>query len=535
MDAVNNPRTHTIVWMKSAQVGATEAINNVLGYYIHRKPSPVLVVHPTVEMGQEWSQGRLAPMIRDSPVLRHLIHTKRSAEGSEKLLRKTYRGGFVAIAGANSPAGLASRPIRIVLADEIDRWPHSAGEEGDPLELARKRTTTFHDRKILVVSTPTIKGLSRVEAEFLKSDQRYYFVPCPECGEKQRLVWANISFENNDPKTTRYMCEHCGVLIEERHKAEMIRRGGWQPTAESLDLGIVGFHINELYSPWSSWAKMVTKFLEDKDNPETLKVFVNTALGETWDDFEGRVEPHEIEARAEYYTQVPEKVKVITAGVDVQKDRLEVLVKGWAEEAESWALDFEIIRGDPEKDEVWKALDVYLAQGFEREDGEKFRIRATCVDSGYLTSAVYRYCAPRYARGLLATKGVGGSQPIVKRATKVKGKVPCNVFPIGTDNAKDAFYARLNTRQPGRGYQHYPISPRFDREFYEQLTSEVRKVVFKRGRKTEGYVKLRPRNEALDLEVLNLAAMEIIGQRAFRAPSKPPAEKARQRGRRRMY
>ena len=522
MDVVLDPKVRTIVWKKSAQVGATEVLNNILGYMIAVRPGPMLVIHPTIVMGGDWSRDRLAPMIRDTPVLSRLVATRRSPEGSSNIHHKSYPGGQVAIVGANAPAGLASRPIAVVLADEIDRWPTSAGGEGDPLDLARKRTATFPDSKILVVSTPTLAGHSRIDTEYELSDKRRFFVPCPDCGTFQTLDWKRILYEPDKPETARYQCSACGVLHGESAKHEMLARGEWRATAIPENPGTVGFHINELYSPWSTWVGVVaSRLAAEKKGSESLQVWTNVVLGEVWEHASNHLDANAIAARAEAYTVLPDAVNLVTAGVDVQGDRLEVLVKGWGVAAESWVAEHHIIYGDPEHSNVWKDLDNYLRKKFDREDGKQLAISATCIDSGYLTSNVYAFCAPRWSRRIFATKGVGGAgRPAVSRPTTVKGKVTVKRFPIGTDDAKDKFYARLATDEHGPAFQHYPDT--LGSEFFEQLTSEARETKFnpRTGKSSSGYVKIQERNEALDLEVLNLAAQLIIMNDGTR--TKPP-------------
>ena len=274
MDSINDPGVHTVVVMSSAQVGKTEILNNIVGYHIHQDPAPILCVQPTVEMGKTWSKDRLAPMLRDTPALRGRVKDARSRDAGNTTQHKQFPGGHITIAGANSAAGLASRPIRVVLLDEVDRYPPSAGSEGDPVRLATKRTTTFWNRKILLTSTPTIKGLSRIELAFESSDKRRFWVPCPHCGEFQVLAWSGVKFA-----PLGYQCAGCQGLWTDTQRWWAVARGEWRAEGESK--GVAGFHLNELYSPWVTTAEMVESFLEAKKSPETLKTWVKTTLGET--------------------------------------------------------------------------------------------------------------------------------------------------------------------------------------------------------------------------------------------------------------
>ena len=282
MNAFNEPNVQRIVFMKSAQVGATEILLNVIGYYIDQDPSPMLIMQPTLAMAQSFSKDRLATMIRDSEKIRDCVKDPRSRDSGNTVLSKKFAGGNLNIVGSNSASGLASRPIRIVLADECDRYEASAGAEGDPISLATKRTTTFWNRKIYLCSTPTIKGLSRIETAFEESDKRYYYVPCPECNHKQILAWKNVVWDEGKPETANYACEECGSVINEAKKQWMLKHGEWRATAKASNTA--GFHISELYSVWSTWADMAKNFLEANKQPEMLKTWINTALGESWEE-----------------------------------------------------------------------------------------------------------------------------------------------------------------------------------------------------------------------------------------------------------
>lgn len=249
MRAISDPATETVVFMTGAQIGKTEIINNAIGYYISQDPSPILVVQPTLDMSKMWSNDRLAPMLRDTPALKNAVKDPRSRDSGNTLLQKSFVGGYIAMVGANSPAGLASRPVRCVFFDEVDRFPHSAGTEGDPIDLGKKRTATFtYNRKIVMVSTPTNKGASRIEAAYEESDQRQYFVPCHDCGHKQVLKWAQVRWEKDQPDTAAYICEDCGSVWDDAVRYRAVRAGEW--IAQNPTNKTAGFHLSGLYSPW---------------------------------------------------------------------------------------------------------------------------------------------------------------------------------------------------------------------------------------------------------------------------------------------
>lgn len=508
MDAVNDPAVETVVVMSSAQIGKTELLNNVLGYYIEHEPAPILTLQPTLDMAQAWSKDRLAPMLRDSPSLRNKVRNPQSRNSNNTLLHKSFDGGHITMAGANSPASLASRPIRIVLCDEVDRYPVSAGTEGDPVSLARKRTNTFWNRKIILTSTPTIKNASRIEDEYKMSDQRYYHVPCPDCGEMQKLVWSNVIFDKEDLKSTHYACVN-GCVIEESDKQWMLTNGEW--IAEAPFRGRAGFHLSELYSPWRKWSDVAKDFLEMKNNPETLKTWTNTSLGETWEEDGDGVDHDGLLNRRESYDadSLPDDILFITAAVDVQGDRVEALSQGWGPAFEHWDIEHKIFWGDPAGKQVWKDLDEWLLQPYP-VDGRSMKIACTCVDSGgHHADHVYNFCKPRQGRRVFAIKG--SSQyysPLASKGSQT-GRQRVQLYTIGTDTAKDTIVLSwLNVEEPGPGYIHFPHT--VDEEYFKQLTGEVRKTKLSRGVKRIKWEKIRERQEILDLHVYNYAAYAIL-------------------------
>lgn len=512
MDAFSDPTISRVVVMSSAQVGKTEIVLNVLGHFIDLDPAPILVLQPNVEpMAKAFSKDRVAPMIRECPRLRSLFIESGRRESSNTLLHKAFPGGHLTVAGANSAAGLASRPIRVVLCDEVDRYPASAGDEGDPIALASKRTATFWNRKIGELSTPTIKGVSRIERSYNASDQRRYYVPCPECDHYQTLKWAQLVFDE-----AAYACESCGALIPETAKPGMLARGEWRAENPEGASYAAGFHLNALYSPWTTWRELIIEFREAKKSPDTLQTFVNTVLGETWEADGEIVDASTLAARRESYrAEVPLPVGILTAGVDVQRDRLEVAIKGWGAGQESWLVCHARIYGDPQRADVWERLESgYLSREWKHESGAVLKVRAACIDSGDQTQAVYAFVRPRQRRMIFATKGhsVRG-KPIISRPSKAN-KYGVRVVPLGTDTAKDVIFPRLALLSPGTpGYCHFPMptAEGADDEYLAQFAGE--KVFIRRvkGVPVREYRQVRDRNEAIDLEVLNLAALHLLG------------------------
>ena len=508
MNSVNEPGVREVVFMTSAQIGKTEIINNICGFFIHQDPAPILLIQPTLELAETWSKDRLSPMLRDTEVLSDLVRDPRSRDSGNTLLYKRFPGGHLTMAGANSPASLASRPVRIVLLDEEDRYPNSAGAEGDPGSLAEKRSTTFWNRLLLTASTPTVAGSSKIAARYERSDQRKYFVPCPHCGEKQILLWGNIRFENKDPATAHYVCEHCGAILTDKDKPKMLAEGEWVAT-KPFD-GIIGFHISELYSPWVKWPELVRAFFKAKRSPETFKTWVNTSLGETWEEGGETVEADSLLNRKESWgNEAPEEVVVVTAGVDVQGDRLEIETKGWGVGEESWSLDYKVFFGDPAQEQIWQELDAYLQRPVKSKTGVFLNIACACIDSGgHHTQAVYEFCRTRAMRGVFAVKGLSlAAKPLVGRPSR-NNRHKLRLYPLGVDTAKEVIYSRLRITEPGPGYYHFPVER--DKEYFQQLTAEKQVTRYHKGTARREWVKSRSRNEALDCNVYALAALKLL-------------------------
>lgn len=503
MDAINDPNVEQVVIMSSAQVGKTELLLNAIAYFVDYDPAPMLLLQPTLEMAQTFSKDRLAPMCRDTPALRDKIQDAKSRSSGNTMLHKTFAGGHITMAGANSPASLASRPVRIVLADEVDRYPVSAGTEGDPVNLAVKRTTTFWNKKIILVSTPTVKGVSRIEAAYENSTQESFNYACPSCGDYQSLRWANIHFDSKG-----HACESCGTISSQTDWLNSSHK--W--VAKEKHHKIRGFHLNELVSPWRRWEQIIDDFKEAKKSPETLKTFVNTSLGETWEEEGKTLDHNNLYVRREHYpAQVPKNAVVLTCAVDVQDDRLELQVEGWGRAEENYKIHFRILRGDPSRQDIWQRLDEALNQTFTHESGVQMRIACTCIDSGgHYAQQVYKYVKTRERNRIYAIKGSSVyAAPIVGRASKSnKGKI--NLFPVGSSTAKEVIYKRLEILEPGAGYIHFPVNSEFDEEWFEQLTAEKCVKKYRKGHAYQEWVKTRNRNEALDLSVYNLAALYIL-------------------------
>jgi len=509
MDACSDPSIQEVVVMAGAQLGKTEVILNIVGYHIDNDPSPILVLQPTLEMAQAFSKDRVAAgLIKSTPALRGKVKDPRSRDSGNTTLHKVFPGGALTMVGANSPSGLASRPIRIVLCDEVDRYPPSAGSEGDPIQLAKKRSATFWNRKLILVSTPTNTDNSRIQDAFDKSDQRYYHVPCKHCESDQVLKWSNVKWQDNDPDTAQYVCDHCGVLWTDADRVWSVRNGTW--IANKPFRGVAGYAISGLYSPWTPLPDAVKEFLAVKKNPEQLRVWTNTYLGQTWSDIGETVDDYMLSERREEMPSIPDDALVLVAGVDVQDNRLEISIIGFGRDDESWVVDHITLYGDPSTPQLWTALDSYLFAQYETESGRQIAIRAACIDSGgHFTNSVYAYCKKNAGRKVFAIKGVGGEgKPVAGRPSK-NNVGRCPLFPIGVDTVKDLMFARMRIQEMGPGYIHF--SDKLNDEYFRQLTAEKIVTKYHKGYKKRVFEKIRARNEALDCMVYAYAAYAIIG------------------------
>jgi phage terminase large subunit GpA-like protein len=531
MDVVADPRVHTVVLKTSSQVGKSEVLNNTAGYFIHHDPCPILLIQPTVDRMKDYSKKRIQPMLRDTPALAMVVADDKARDADNTMLSKAFVGGHLLMTGANAASGLASNPIRVVLADEVDRYPRDVDNEGDPLTLAFRRQTTFTNRKSVITSTPTIKGASRIEEEYERGTMEQYHVPCPHCGTLQRLRFRDgeegdyiyrVQWERDeDGNITEcyYVCEQ-GCLIEEHHKLWMISEAsGAEWVAQKPFSGIISFEINALYSPWLRWSEIAAEFIvaskaAKEGKPELLKAFVNTLLGETWDTDQEGADIKGLESREEEYAaEVPAGVLVLTAGIDTQPDRLECEIVGWGIGEESWSINYYVIAGDTNTLQPWQELLRILDAEYEheREDANgnrlKLKVRAACIDSGgHNTQAVYNFTRANSGRKFLAIKGLStaAKEPISLRPSKIKGGVL--LWLVGTSLIKDKLFGQLKVQEPGPGYCHFPEG--YDDEYYKQLTAEKRVKKLKKFDKNDPhgysqwmYKKIRARNEALDCRV----------------------------------
>ena len=501
-----------IVLKFSAQVGKTEASLNWLGYIIDHAPGPTLVVLPTLEVRKRWVRQRLDPLRRETPALRAILGEKRSRDTTQSEEMFEFPGGLCVIGGANSAASLSSMPIRYVICDEVDRFPWEAGQEGDPLGLVDERTKTSPGRKVLLVSTPTIAGLSRIDDEYAASDQRRYHVPCPHCGQRQPLTWRDAEDQlslvhHESTGRTTYRCAHCAEEIDEHHKTAMLAQGLWHPTHPERP--VRGYALNGLYSPTGlgfTWAEIWQKWQEAHGDTARLKRFTNTTLGECWQEEGDSLDPLSLLARLETDPgRRPPTVRC--AGIDVQKDRLEATLVDIGAGEEAWFVDHLILPGDTALPEVWQHLSEQLTAA---------GTQAAAVDTGYNPSSGYDFCS--HHPWALPIKGVTGThRPIVEDERQRRQRLRHQrrrgiaVYLIGVDQAKSLLYARCRLKEPGPGYLHWPNNPAFDDEYFAQLAAEKLITKVRGTRAYAEWVKTRSRNEALDCALYALAAYRLHG------------------------
>lgn len=523
MNACSDPLIERVVFKKSAQIGYTDGIlNNLVGYYIDQLPSPILMVQPTVDAAKMWSKERLTPMLRDTPKLRGRVRDSGRRDSKNTIQVKAFAGGYLAIVGANSATGLKSRPIRVVLADEVDGYGIAAKGsqhfEGDPLSLAVTRTQNFPNRKIILGSTPTIKGMSRIEREYEFSDQRLFYVPCPHCGFFQAFKWMNFRWENRDPATTVYICGDidektgelkggCGVPLTDDDKTGMVSAGEWRPQRPGR--AIRGYFLWAAYSLFVPWPHIVERWLREKDKTAELMAFTNQVLGETWEEKGEQIEFSILSARRESYgegVEVPLGVGILTAGVDVQGDRLEVSVWGWGKEDEAWLIRHETLWGNPVEQDVWRQLDLFRAKLWKHASGIEIKIAGTALDTGgHHTNECYKYVKRRNMVFAIKGSSESGSAAISPPSKKNAYRVP--LFMVGTIALKDSLFGRLKLTELGPGFVHFPM---VEEEYLRQLVAESVRTTFERGRSVRRYVKVGERNEALDCAVYAHAVLFIM-------------------------
>lgn len=543
MDAFCHPEVEEVVCLKSKRIGWTKIIGHVLGYHIHQDPCSVLIVQPTIADAEGYSKDEVQPTISETPVLSVLAGDGKSRKSSNTITKKRYPGGMLYLVGANSPTGFRRITTRIVLFDEVDGYPATAGAEGDQIKLGMGRSETFWNRKHGIGSTPTIKGVSRIEKHWNLSSRGYPVLKCPHCNSDhirrfkqpdepimllgEALPVAHLTWDEGDASTAVWVCPHCGAAIDHSHHRHMLlgmtwRGEHWDWTARDGFIfhpgfgGRIGFSIWAGYSmsPNATPAKIAQEYEDARDKPEDLVVFTNTVLGETWEEEGEEVGAHALIERVENYpAEVPAGANFLSAGVDVQADRLELEIVGWGKGEESWSVDYLVLPGEPSKDDVWADLRDILLARYRHESGAEMRIEAACIDRGYLPKQVDAFIAAfkgAYVWGVNGRGGFGRSvveskERRAKRLRKmIRLRAPREI--VGVDDAKLVLHRRLRgITTPGPGYCHF--GKHCDKEYFEQLTGEKLVTRYKRSGIELEWMRTRPRVEALDCRNYAYAAM----------------------------
>lgn len=521
-----------VVFMKSAQVGGTEAILNAMGYVIDHAPGPMIVIQPTVELAKRFSRQRVDPLITITPRIARKVADSRARDSGNTMLGKEYPGGQLVMTGANSAVGLRSMPAQYAFMDEIDGYPVDVDEEGSPVALVEARQRTFSRRKRMKVSTPTIAGRSAIEAAYEESDQRRYYVPCPDCREMQPLIFAQLTWSKLSlaPEQAVYECRACFYQIQPHEKTEMLAHGEWRPERPELIGRVRGYHLNALYAPvgWMSWGDIARQFVAVHRDPEKYRVFVNTVLGEVW-TAKGEAPAWEgLQRRREAYVigTVPQEVVFLTAGVDVQKDRVVYEVVGWGRGKRSWSIDYGELPGDTADldDGPWHQVDELLERAYPHAGGGTMSIRMLAVDSGYNTQTVYGWARKYPLNRVAAVKGqdhggllVGSPTPVEITDRGRKLKRGGRLWPVSVNIAKSELYGWLRLEEPTDaaivpppGFCHFP---QYDDEYFRQLTAE--QLVAHKTRK--GFIRLEwelipgRQNHVLDARIYARAAAYLAG------------------------
>jgi len=512
MNSISDPEVEILVLMFSAQMGKTELEINMCGYFAHIEPCSMMYLMPTLAMAEKISKDRLAPTIEASPALKAIFGANKSRATSSTILSKKFAGGVIHLCGANSAASLSSSPMRVLLADEIDRYGDSADKEGDPLTIAVARTVNFWNSKIVLVSTPTNEGTSRIDEWYNKGKRYHRELPCSKCGTFQELLFKNFKFDKNDETVEPYFdCVGCDHKIYNHELPAMGILGTWTCDDPEKSTRIKSYRINTFHSNFATWMDIRNKFLDSYKSPEMLKPFTNTILGEVWTETETLNDAEIIKQRRENYGDCPEDVLVIVAGVDTQDDSLHYEIVGIGEDQQSWGLEYGILRGDPDKPELWHKLHEKLSKTFERPDGVVMNVMKTCIDSaGHYTQKVYEFCKKYKGVYFPIVGRRGEGKPIINRPTVLKAHNNILLYTVGVDTCKETFLvSRLKQSSIAYGFCHYPFGRGYDDNYFNELTNIVAVVKKVKG-VSRRIFEDQGRVEAPDCRVYSMAALEIL-------------------------
>ncbi len=523
-------RCHKVVAQKPVQIGMTTTAVIWSCFTMDRSPTTMLFFEPTIDLAKDLVKDKVDPMVQATPALRGKVKEARSRASGNTTFRKDFLGGSLKIKWATSSAATRFASAQRIVLDEVDEYEQDVGKrgkkQGHPCDLIENRAATYPRYKIFELSTPTEEATSRIEPQYLAGSQGRYHVPCPHCGHYQHLVWERIIYTFDGikrPDDAAYQCASCRQLIEERHKTWMMdaARAKWIHAYPERLNAIASYHLNLLYQPYG-WAYPWSRLAEDyiaayasmkAGDPGPMKVFTNTKLANTWKEKLEKVESHSIYHRREVYeAPCPRGVVCLIASVDVQDNRLEAVIKGWGVGDQSWSVEYQIFQGSPSLPTVWMELTEWLQQPRAHADGVTLRVEAVGIDTGgHHTKEAYGF-VERYRGEAFALKGSSepGAPDIPKREPKKHRRFRLRLYLLGTMALKDTIFARMKLTEPGPGYMHFPRRDGYDQEYFEGLTSEVKKPKYKPRSHVQigySYEKTRDRNEPLDLEVYNLATL----------------------------
>lgn len=530
MDSFTDPKIRRIVMVAASQVGKSEFLNNCIGYIIDQDPGSILFVHPTTIDAKEYSKLRIAPMIRDCPTLKRKVSDPKSRDSGNTILQKTYPGGILTLCGSTEAHSLASKPIRYVLGDERDRWATSAGNEGDPWELAMARQTTFYNAKAVEVSTPTVKSASAIETSYATGTMEHWKSKCPHCDKYHEIKFEDIRYEYDEKlvagkkvfqiKSVMYVCPECGAVSSEIAMKRQPAR--WEAdNPDAYGAGCRSFWLNAFVSAWASWESIILKFLNATGNTKKLQVVYNTCFGLLWEDRgETQDEDSLMMRREEYPAELPEGVLVLTAGVDTQDDRMEYEIIGHGHFGETWGLEKGIIMGRPDDEATWIKLDDMVFDRIMRfKDGVGLRVSMSFVDEGgHFTQDVRLQCQKRIRKKVFCIKGMPGpdrpyTAPPKKQKIVINQRAvgTCWQYQLGVDAGKQIIMDNLAVQTPGAKYCHFPKRDDYGASYFKGLLSEH--LSYKSDKKQPWQWEKIPgheRNEALDCRNYAMAAFKAL-------------------------
>lgn len=530
LDSFTDPLIEHIVVVAASQVGKSETINNMVGYCIDQDPGPILLIQPTIDDVKRYSEMRIAPMIRETRCLKRKVADPKSRDAANTKRQKSFPGGVLVMTGSNVAHDLSSMPIRYVFGDERDRWAKSAGSEGDPWELAVARTRTFYNKKMVEVSTPTVKGASAIENSYNLGTMERWKTECPHCGEYVEVKFDNIRFEyeaaeKGDKKIFHitelfYVCPECGGISDEHTmKSQPAKWVATVPEARKHHK-TRSFWLTAWVSPWATWESIVLQFLQAGTDSSKLQVVYNTQFGELWEERGDMASEDDVMSRREVYeAEVPDGVLLLTCGVDTQDDRLEYEVVGHRRFGETWGIKKGVILGRPDTEEVWERLDEVLSHKYKFKSGVSLQISLTFIDEGgHFTQEVRQHCLARQGKRVFAIKGANRpdipyTAPPKKQKIVVNGKVIGQVwvYELGVNAGKQKIVDNLRVQSPGANYCHFPLRDDYGKQFFKQLMSE-HLVYDPKLKHPWSWQKIpgHERNEAFDIRNYNLAACEIL-------------------------